>query len=393
MIVESRATPRRKRRAHSHLPRVLPVRDVGSRSRRHGRTQKNRYSRQILFAGIGEAGQQKLLDSSAVLVGCGATGTAVANLLIRAGLGSLRIIDRDFVEPSNLQRQTLFEESDAAENLPKAVAAERRLRAINSGAKIEAVVADLTPQNARALLENFPVILDGTDNFETRLLINDAAIALNTPWIYAAAVASSAVTMTILPGETPCLACLVESNEPATEAAPRMEETCDTAGILNAAIHAISRHRIHRSHQTPNRSAPSVAPTPNLPRRLDQSKSLHPRSPQSQSAAPASKTNFRYLEGDAQPHITLCGRDSVQIHERARNLDLAALHQAVAKTATEVRGNNYLLRFRSKFLRPNSLPRRPRHNQRHPRPSSSPHPLRPLHRVAPASPPASDERK
>src|SRR6204780_1842320 len=191
--------------------------------------QKDRYSRQILFAPIGEAGQQRLLDSKAVLVGCGATGTAVANQLIRAGLGALRIIDRDFVEPSNLQRQTLFEESDAQENLPKAIAAEKRLSAINSAAKIEAVVADLPPKNARALLENFPIILDGTHNFETRLLINDSPIALNIPWIYAAAVASTAVTMTIIPGETACLACLLETSESAIEA-QQNDDTCDTAG-------------------------------------------------------------------------------------------------------------------------------------------------------------------
>ena len=307
--------------------------------------QQNRYSRQILFANIGEAGQQRLLDSSAVLIGCGAIGTAVANLLIRAGLGSLRIIDRDFVEPSNLQRQTLFEESDAQENLPKAVAAKRRLRAINSEAKIEAVVADLTPQNARALLENLPVILDGTDNFETRLLINDASIALNIPWIYAAAVASSAVTMTILPGETPCLACLVESNEPATEAAPHMEETCDTAGILNAAIHAIAAIESTEAIKL------LIGQRQALHHRLisldvwtNQNRSIRiARNPHCRACA---QKNLRYLEGAAQPHITLCGRDSVQIHERARNLDLAALHQAVAKTATEVRSNNYLLRFR-----------------------------------------------
>lgn len=306
--------------------------------------QKDRYSRQILFAGIGEVGQQKLLDSSAVLVGCGAMGTAVANLLIRAGLGSIRIIDRDFVEPSNLQRQTLFEESDARENLPKAIAAERRLRAINSEAKIEAVVADLTPHNARALLENFPVILDGTDNFETRLLINDASIALNNPWIYAAAVAGSAVTMTILPGETPCLACLVESSESASST-QNNDETCDTAGILNAAIHAVAaiesteaiklligqRHALHQR---------LIA----LDVWTNQYRSIRvARNPNCRACA---QKNFRYLEGAAQPHITLCGRDSVQIHERARNLDLAALHKAVAKTATDVRSNNYLLRFR-----------------------------------------------
>ena len=174
--------------------------------------QHEKYSRQILFAGIGEAGQEKLLQASAVLVGCGALGTVVANLLVRAGLERLRIIDRDFVEPSNLQRQTLFDESDAREALPKAVAAERHLRAINSGVKVEGIVADLTPANAAELLSGFPLILDGTDNFETRLLVNDAAVSLGIPWIYAAAVGSYGVTMTILPGETACLACLLEGN-------------------------------------------------------------------------------------------------------------------------------------------------------------------------------------
>src|SRR5271169_2401726 len=164
--------------------------------------QREKYSRQILFAGIGEDGQQKLLGANAVLAGCGALGTVVANLLARAGVGRLRIIDRDFVEPSNLQRQTLFEESDAREALPKAVAAERRLRAINSDARVEAVVTDLIPENAEELLGGFDLILDGTDNFETRLLLNDAAISLNMPWIYAAAVGSYGVTFTIRPGHT-----------------------------------------------------------------------------------------------------------------------------------------------------------------------------------------------
>ncbi len=173
-----------------------------------------RYSRQILFGEIGEAGQQRLLDSSAVIVGCGALGTALANLLVRAGVGRLRIVDRDFVEPSNLQRQTLFEESDAAEALPKAVAAERRLRAINSGVSVEGIVADVGPKNAEELLRGFPLILDGTDNFETRFLLNDVAIHLNVPWIYAAVVASYGVTLTVRPGVTACLACALESGVP-----------------------------------------------------------------------------------------------------------------------------------------------------------------------------------
>src|SRR5580704_627107 len=146
--------------------------------------QREKYSRQILFAGIGDEGQQKLLGASAVLAGCGALGTVVANLLVRAGVGRLRIIDRDFVEPSNLQRQTLFEEADAREALPKAVAAERRLTAINSEATIEGVVDDVTPANVRELLGGFPLLLDGTDNFETRLLINDYSLSVGIPWVY-----------------------------------------------------------------------------------------------------------------------------------------------------------------------------------------------------------------
>src|SRR6202044_509810 len=190
--------------------------------------QREKYSRQILFPGIGEDGQQKLLAASAVLVGCGALGTVVANLLVRAGLGRLRIIDRDFVELSNLQRQTLFEEADAREALPKAIAAERRLRAINSDARVEGMVADLTPDNCAELLAGFELIIDGTDNFETRLLLNDVALSLNIPWIYGAAVGSYGVTFTIQPGRTACLACLLEGPEKPIDAAA--EATSDTAG-------------------------------------------------------------------------------------------------------------------------------------------------------------------
>src|SRR5580704_568453 len=224
--VSTAALPARREKALS-LHRVPGKRLVNSE-------QRERYSRQILFSGIGERGQQRLLSSTAVLVGCGALGTVVANLLVRAGVGRLRIIDRDFVEPSNLQRQALFEESDARAALPKAVAAERRLQAINSSVPVEGLVADLTPKNALGLLSGFDVIVDGTDNFETRLLLNDAAISLHMPWVYAAAVGSYGLTMTIRPGETACLACLLESDDrPAVIGA---EATCDTAGVLNAAV-------------------------------------------------------------------------------------------------------------------------------------------------------------
>ncbi len=314
-----------------------------------------RYSRQILFTEIGEAGQRRLLESSAVLVGCGALGTALANLLVRAGLGKLRIVDRDFVEPSNLQRQTLFEESDARETLPKAVAAERRLRAINSGVAVEGIVADLGPKNAEELLRGFPLILDGTDNFETRFLLNDAAIHLDVPWIYAAVVASYGVTLTVRPGETACLACALESVAPsgrdvgsqaAGAGAPAgVEDTCDTAGVLGAAAGVIA------SIEAAEAIKLLLGNTESVGGRLV---SFDVWSGRYQSVRVARnpdcraciRRDFRYLEGDAQPHLTMCGRDSVQIHERRRQLDLAELGRRLAPTVAEVRENGFLLRFR-----------------------------------------------
>jgi len=306
--------------------------------------QREKYSRQILFAGIGEDGQEKLLGASAALVGCGALGTVVANLLVRAGLGRLRIIDRDFVEPSNLQRQTLFEEADAREALPKATAAERRLRAINSDARVEGVVADLTAENSEELVGGFQIVLDGTDNFETRLLLNDIAISRNIPWIYAAAVGSYGVTMTIRPGETACLACLTEGEEKA--AALGAEATCDTAGVLNAAVGVIAS--IEAAEATKLLAGKPEA----LNQRLiscdvwsGRFQSIRiARNPDCRACG---RKEFAYLAGEAQPHITMCGRDSVQIHERGRRLDLDELGRRVAQASTDgLRHNEFLLRFR-----------------------------------------------
>jgi len=318
-----------------------------------------RYSRQILFGEIGEAGQQRLLESSAVLVGCGALGTALANLLVRAGLGKLRIVDRDFVEPSNLQRQTLFEESDAQQALPKAVAAERRLRAINSGVAVEGVVADVGPKNAEELLRGFPLILDGTDNFETRFLLNDVAVHLHVPWIYAAVVASYGVTMTVRPGETACLACALESPDlsgssaessgapPAAGAAA--EDTCDTVGVLGAAAGVIASIQaaeaikllIGKSELAGGRPVARLTSFDVWSGRFQSVRVA--RNPVCRACV---RRDFTYLEGDSQPRLTMCGRDSVQIHERRRQLDLAALGRRIAPTVEEVRENGFLLRFR-----------------------------------------------
>ena len=304
-----------------------------------------RYSRQILFGEIGEAGQQRLLESSAVMVGCGALGTALANLLVRAGLGKLRIVDRDFVEPSNLQRQTLFEESDALEALPKAVAAERRLRAINSGVTVEGVVADLGPKNAEELLRGFPLILDGTDNFETRLLLNDVAVHLNVPWIYAAVVASYGVTLTVRPGETACLACALESSEGNGSHTAGTEDTCDTIGVLGAAAGVIASIEAAEAIKLlVGRSAASGGRLVSFDVWSGKFQSVRvARNPDCRACG---RSDFRYLEGDAQPHLTMCGRDSVQIHERRRQLDLSALGKRIAPTVAEVRENGFLLRFR-----------------------------------------------
>jgi len=313
-------------------------------NKRMNAEQREKYSRQILFSGIGAEGQENLLAASAVLVGCGALGTVVASLLVRSGLGRLRIVDRDFVELSNLQRQTLFEEADAREALPKAVAAERRLRAINSDARVEAIVTDLIPENAEELLGGFDLILDGTDNFETRLLLNDAAISLDIPWIYAAAVGSYGVTFTIRPGRTACLACLLEGREePFTLGA---EDTCDTAGILNAAAGVIAS--IQAAEATKLLAGKPEA----LHERLVScdvwtGKFQSVRISRNKDCRACGRRVFTYLSGNAQPHVTMCGRDSVQIHQGNRSLDLGELGRRLAHaSAAEVRNNSFLLRFR-----------------------------------------------
>src|SRR6266699_1872394 len=189
-----------------------------------------RYSRQLLFSGIGTEGQQRLAIAHVAIVGCGATGSALASLLARAGVGTIRIIDRDYVEPSNLQRQSLFDESDAAEALPKAIAAARKIASFNSQIVVEPQVADLVPSNIESLLAGVDLILDGTDNFETRYLINDYVVKFSLPWIYTAAVGSYCATLNILPGKTACLACIFPDSPSGAL------DTCETGVILNSVV-------------------------------------------------------------------------------------------------------------------------------------------------------------
>jgi molybdopterin/thiamine biosynthesis adenylyltransferase len=301
-------------------------------------TFRERYSRQILFAPIGAEGQRRLAAASVVLVGCGATGSVLAGTLARAGVGRLRIVDRDYVEHSNLQRQSLFDEKDAAESLPKAVAAARRLSAINSAVAVEPHVADLTPANAKKLLSDADLLLDGTDNFETRYLINDFAVSTAIPWIYVAAVGSYAATMNILPSETACLACVFP------EAPKGMIETCDTAGILNSAANLAAAIAATEALKL------LVGARNELRRTLlgwdvwsNQTSEVSAGIPRADCQVCAKK-EFVHLAGERKAHITLCGRDSVQIHERERRVDFSELSTRLEPHG-RVRHNQFVLKF------------------------------------------------
>jgi molybdopterin-synthase adenylyltransferase len=297
----------------------------------------DRYSRQIRFAPVGEEGQRRIRAARVAIVGCGALGSVQAELMVRAGVGTLRLIDRDFVEWSNLQRQFLFEEADASEGLPKAVAAARRLAKINGDVALEPMVADLTPANAADLLENIDLILDGTDNFETRYLINDAAVRAEIPWIYGAAVGSYGLKLAILPERSACFKCVYP--EPPQGAQP----TCETAGVLGpvtatvAALQAGDALRI---------LADGIA---NFRARLTtvdlwsgDIRQLDPpaRDP---SCLCCARREFVHLDGSRRVPISLCGRNAVQIHERARPVNLGDLAARLSAVAP-VRANDFAVR-------------------------------------------------
>ncbi len=299
---------------------------------------RERYSRQILFPEIGESGQRRLLASTAVIAGCGALGTGQAAALARAGVGRLILIDRDYVEPGNLQRQWLYDESDARDALPKAVAAARHLSAANSGIEIIPVVADLTARNAERLLTEADVILDGADNFELRYLINDVAVKHGIPWVYGAAVGSYGVTMPVLPGETACLACLF----PAPPGGP--QATCDTAGILNSITALIASLQVADATKLLAGRPESVEPrlySIDLWKNTSRTVSSRNRDP---DCAVCGQRRYDYLDSPKRRPVSLCGRNAVQVHEREQTLDLNRLRATLEPLGT-VRANAYALRF------------------------------------------------
>ena len=298
----------------------------------------DRYSRQLLFSGVGVEGQHRLAAAHIAIVGCGATGSMLASLLARAGVGTICVIDRDYVEPSNLQRQALFDEKDAAESMPKAIATARKISAFNSRIVVVPKVADLTPANIESLLSDAVLILDGTDNFETRYLINDFAVKNSLPWIYTAAVGSYGVTLNVIPNESACLSCVFP--RPPQGAL----ETCETAGILNSVVSTAAsiaatealkllvgaRDRLRQTLLSfdlwRNQRVEIYAAKPRVG---CQTCGLH---------------EFPHLAGEGRPHITLCGRNSVQIHERSRPLNFTELSARLRPHGT-VRHSDFILKF------------------------------------------------
>jgi molybdopterin/thiamine biosynthesis adenylyltransferase len=303
-------------------------------------SDRARYLRQIIFAPLGEVGQEKLLASRVLILGCGATGSTIANTLVRAGIGYIKIADRDFVELNNLQRQVLFEEADAAEGLPKAVAAARRLSKINSSITVEPVVADVNPENIEELMEGIDLVLDGTDNFETRYLINDACVKHNLPWIYGGAVGSYGATMTIVPRLTACFRCLYRQAPP-----PGVLATCDTTGVIApivvviASIVAAEAIKLLSGSGIRNPGMIHIDLWENAFETFQIAR--HPDCPTCVGE------KYEFLEGSGSGVMStfLCGRNAVQVRAaRGHSINLAELAGRVSQIAP-VKFNEYLVRF------------------------------------------------
>jgi molybdopterin-synthase adenylyltransferase len=302
-----------------------------------------RYSRQILFEGIGEAGQRRLLAARVLIVGCGALGSAQAEALARAGVGKLRLADRDFVESSNLQRQTMFTESDAAARLPKVIAGANHLGEIDSQIAIEPEIIDVNHSNIERLIQDCDLVLDGTDNFGTRYLINDACVKHRVPWIYGAAVGSYGVTMTIRPEQTPCLRCIFPDAPPAGSAA-----TCDTAGVIMPIISIVSAMQVSEALKI---LTGKIDRLHGALMQFDVWQNDWRRISLAQPLPDCPTCGLRYfgsLEAEqAEFAAVLCGRHAVQVSPpHPVQVDLASLGQRL-RASGEVTRNDYLLRFRT----------------------------------------------
>jgi adenylyltransferase/sulfurtransferase len=303
----------------------------------------DRYIRQIRYPKIGQQGQQRLLQSRVLLCGCGALGSVLANTIVRAGIGHLRLVDRDFLELNNLQRQVLYDEQDVAAGLPKAVAAEAKLKKINSQVHIESIVADVDQENIGRLLEGVDLILDGTDNFETRFLLNDAAIKYHVPWVYGGCIGAEGQTMTIVPGQTPCLRCLMQDAPP-----PGTTPTCDTAGILGPIVNVVASIQACETIKILSGNGDAISRSLQVFELWDNRiRQVGLDSLKDNAQCPACQgTEFPWLDGQRGSHTAvLCGRNAVQLSfpdRQAVSLDrLASELQGVGR----VTQNRFLLRF------------------------------------------------
>ncbi len=303
----------------------------------------DRYVRQVRYPRLGEAGQCRLLQSTALICGCGALGSVLANTLARAGVGRLRLVDRDFLETNNLQRQVLYTEEDVASGLPKAIAAKNHLQRINSQIAIEAVVADVDSSNIAALAKDADILLDGTDNFETRFLLNDAALKFNVPWVYGGCLGAEGQTMTILPGETACLRCLMPEAPP-----PGSTPTCDAAGILGTIINVIASIEANEAIKILSGHREAVSRTLTIFELWDNRfRQVKLDSLRETGNCPAChRREFPWLEGVRGSHTAvLCGRNAVQLSFADRQeVSLEHLEEKLTGLGM-VRRNRYLLRF------------------------------------------------
>jgi adenylyltransferase/sulfurtransferase len=299
----------------------------------------SRYSRQERFSGIGLEGQARLRGASVLVVGVGALGSSLAEMMVRAGVGRVTVVDRDFVEESNLQRQSLFEEADAAAGLPKAVAAEARLRRLNSEVAVRGVVADVTAANVRALVAEAALVLDGTDNFDARFLLNDACLEAGIPWVYGACVGAHGLALAVRPRLTPCLRCVLRERP-----APGTGETCDTAGVIAPVVHVVAGLQAAEALKLlTGREADLLGGlvTVDLWSGLFEVMDLGQEKP---SCAACREGRYDALAETSAPGAVLCGRDAVQIKAPPTSPDLRAL-AARLRGIGRVVENEWLLRF------------------------------------------------
>lgn len=302
-----------------------------------------RYSRQVLFAGIGAEGQRKIGAARVALIGAGALGSVAAELLVRAGVGFVRIIDRDFVELSNLQRQSLYDEDDVRQNLPKAVAAAAKLRRINSTVQIEGIVDDVNPSTVEDYIKDVDLVLDALDNFETRFVINDACAKNERRWIYSAAVGSYGLVMPIVPGKSPCLRCMMGSLP-----APGTSPTCDTAGVIGPITHIIASIQVAEALKqivgSPDSQAFGLITYDVWGHRFHR---VDAGMEAMKTCPVCSEGRFDYLDGNPLRTVTLCGRNAVQLIPAVKgNLDFSALTKSISSFGA-VQSNEFLLRCSS----------------------------------------------